>query len=107
MFINITNGSLDGMRIDAICYESHTFNFNFNFNFNFSTKRTDPQIALANLGGTVTHNIQKIKITKKYTKFTKDTSIITCTDCIPIFKTFQTLFPAASLIFTAVKVFIK
>ena len=24
MFINITNGSLDGMRIDVIRYESHT-----------------------------------------------------------------------------------
>ena len=48
-----------------------------------STKRTDPQIALANLGGTVTQ--EDYNEINKYTKFTKETSImITYTDCISI-----------------------
>ena len=36
-----------------------------------STKRTDPQIALANLGGTVTQ--EDYNEINKYTKFTKET----------------------------------
>ena len=43
----------------------------------YRTKRTGPQIAFANLGGTVTLEDYN---ENKYTKFTKETYIIACTD---------------------------
>ena len=45
----------------------------------YRTKRTGMQIAFANLGGTVTLEDYN---ENKYTKFTKETYIIACTDCI-------------------------